>query len=296
MDISITNVHLDLASGRRGTDMGPSALHVAGLQKSIEQCGHRLVEVSSLRAPTVEGLEGYGDPRARYLPQVVRVCRELSEHVAATVEAGRMPLVLGGDHSVALGTISGLVKGAPSRPPGVLWVDAHLDLNTIETTPSGNIHGMPLAALLGEGHPELTSIGGCLEPSQVVILGARDVDPGEAELAAARGVRIYTMSEIDRRGLVACAGEALEQVDAAGHGFHVSFDLDAIDPREAPGVGTPVPGGLSIRESHLLCEMIADHQLRGLEVVELNPTLDHANQTGRLAVWLMESLLGKRIL
>jgi arginase len=232
----------------------------------------------------------------RYLPQVAEVCRNLAVRIAGVARAGQLPLVLGGDHSIALGTVAGLVA-AHGTGLGLLWVDAHADMNTPETSPSGNIHGMPLAALLGRGHPELTSLGSVLDPRHVVLLGTRDVDPGEAALAEQLGVRVITMSEIDRRGLVACLDEALAIVTASRVGFHLSLDLDAIDPQFAPGVGTPIPGGLNVRESHLVCELAAaSGQLRGLEVVELNPTLDLANQTGRLAVWLIQSALGKRIM
>jgi len=300
LEISINNVHLDLGAGRRGTDMGPSAMHVAGLREAIERLGHKVAEVGSVRVQSLETIETPGDPRNRYLGPVSRTCAQLARRVETAIRAGRFPLTLGGDHSGAIGAVGGLVKAHQGGRVGVLWVDAHADINTPASSPSGNIHGMPLAVLLGHGLPELVAIGGegaSIRPEDVVILGARDVDPGEREMIARLGVRAISMSEIDARGLVTCLDEALAIVQHDTIGFHLSFDLDAVDPLFAPGVGTPVPGGLSVRESHLICEQAANTgKLLSLEVVELNPTLDLANQTGRLAVWLIQSALGKRIL
>jgi len=301
MEIAIANVHLDLGAGRRGTDMGPSAMHVAGLVPRLERIGHRVRSVEAFALPSTESMD-VGATRAKYLEPIRRTCAGLADHVAGVRADGAFPLVLGGDHSVAIGTISGLVRSM--RPAGgrlgVLWVDAHTDMNTPDTSPSGNIHGMPLATLLGHGVPDLMAIGGAeppLRPEDVVVIGARDVDAGEAEFVRELGVRVISMSEIDTRGLARCVDEALEQITANTSGIHLSFDLDGVDPRDAPGVGTPVPGGLGLRESHLLCEKVArTGQLIGMEMVELNPILDHANKTGELAVWLIESALGKTIL
>jgi arginase len=301
MEISITDVHLDLGAGRRGTDMGPSAMHVAGLIPQLERLGHRVVDVATVGVRKAESSEP-GDPRARFLKPIADTCRELADRVDRALELGRFPLVLGGDHAQAMGTIAGISRYWKRRGKriGVIWVDAHTDMNTPDTSPSGNIHGMPLAALLGYGAPELVSIAGdspALDPRDVVIIGARDVDGDEAELVKKSGVRVYTMSELDARGTAECVREAYARVTYASVGVHLSFDLDGVDPADAPGVGTPVPGGLSLRESHLVCEAAAaSGRLLGMEMVELNPTLDHSNRTGRLAVWLIQSALGKTIL
>ena len=212
----------------------------------------------------------------------------------------KFPLVLGGDHSQAIGTISGLSKYYKEKNEdiGVIWVDAHTDMNTPGTSPSGNIHGMPLSSLLGFGHDKLTSLNGdspSLKPENVAIIGARDVDFSEIPLVKELGVRVYTMTELDKRGAFACFEEAIAHVSRNTTGIHLSFDLDGVDPTAAPGVGTPVPGGLSFRESHLICEMVSD-KIIGMEMVELNPTLDIENKTGHLAVWLILSAMGKQII
>lgn len=302
MNLSVTNVHLDLGAGRRGTDMGPSAIHVAGLVPGIRRLGHTVEDLLSLECSTFES-EDPGDPSARFLPEITRVCERLALRVETSVLGGRFPLVLGGDHSVAIGTISGLARAYRRRGQrvGVLWVDAHTDMNTPEISPTGNVHGMPLACLLGHGPEALTSAicpdGPALRAEDVVIFGVRDVDAGESRLVRELGVRVYTMSELDARGTSVCAKEALERLLDGTAGVHLSFDLDGVDPSEAPGVGTPVPGGLNLRESHLLCELAAQTgKLLGMEVVELNPTQDLMNKTGKLAVWLIESALGRSIL
>lgn len=300
MDIDITNVHLDLGAGRRGTDMGPGAMHVAGLSGKLERLGHHVATVDSL-AVTSEAADA-GDPRARYLAVITEICRTLADRVEASCEAGRLPLVIGGDHAQAIGTISGMSRYYKRRGQrlGVVWVDAHTDMNTPETTPSGNIHGMPLAVLLGHGPPELVALAGetpALNPADVVVIGARDVDPSEIPLVRQTGIGVYPMSELDDRTVTVCVAEAVERVTRETEGIHLSFDLDGVDPDHAPGVGTPVPGGLTLRESHLVCEALArTGKVVGMEMVELNPTLDLRNQTGRLAVWLIESALGKTIL
>lgn len=301
MKVSITNVHLDLGAGRRGTDMGPSAMHVAGLVPRLRRLGHEVVDVEATGVSAQEFTEP-GDPSARYLKAILATCAHIADRVEAGCAKGQIPLVLGGDHAQAIGTISGLARHyrKVGKKVGVVWVDAHTDMNTPDTSPSGNIHGMPLAVLLGHGPAELVALAGdrpALDPRDVAIIGARDVDSTEIPLVKQAGVRVYTMSELDRRGTAVCVQEAFDRVLQATAGVHLSFDLDGVDPADAPGVGTPVPGGLSLRESHLICEHAASSgRLIGMEMVELNPTLDHANQTGRLAVWLIESALGRTIL
>lgn len=299
--IRITNVHLDLGAGRRGTDMGSSAMHVAGVVPALEKLGHRIVSVRSVGQVSMETAE-IGDPRARYLGIIGEVCRNLADEVQDTLGRGEFPLLLGGDHSQAIGSIAGAVRHFrdQGKELGVFWCDAHTDMNTPETTLSGNIHGMPLAALLGMGPPELIGICGqppALRPEHVVIFGVRDVDNREAELVRKSGVRVFTMSEIDARGAGNCLDEAMTILERADAGIHLSYDLDGSDPAVAPGVGTPVPGGLNFRESHLVCELIAKSgRLTSMEVVELNPILDIENRTGKFAVWLIQSALGRTIL
>lgn len=299
--ISIGNVHLDLGAGRRGVDMGPSAIHLAGLEPELQKLGHSIAERYAVTIPTPEMSE-IGDPQARYLAPIARTCAELADRVCGAVGADLLPVVLGGDHSVAIGTISGLSRAwrARGQDIGVIWVDAHTDMNTPETSPSGNIHGMPLATLLGRGHPGFDPIiggGPALDPSKVCVIGARSVDRTEVEIVRELGVRVYTMSELDDRGTAACVREAIARVSEGTAGIHLSFDLDGVDPQHAPGVGTPVPGGLSLRESHLICEKVAQTgKVLGVEVVELNPVFDVANRTGKLAVWLICSALGQTIL
>ena len=301
MQISVTNVHLDLGAGRRGTDMGPSAIHVAGLVPGLERLGHEVVAVEPIEARAYEN-SAVVHPNARFLPAIVRTCSLLADRVEAECHHGHFPLVLGGDHAQAIGTIAGLARywRHHGKDIGVIWVDAHTDMNTPETTPTGNIHGMPLAVLLGHGPDELTAINGsepALKPENVAVIGARDVDASEVSLVQETGVRVYTMSELDMRGTARCVAEALERVTQHTAGVHLSFDLDGVDPEDAPGVGTPVPGGLTLRESHLICESAArTGKLLGMEMVELNPTLDVGNKTGQLAVWLIQSALGKTIL
>ena len=302
MDIALSNVHLDLGAGRRGTDMGPSALHVAGLVPALRALGHTVQGIESIGSPSFEA-RAHGDSQLRFLAEISRVVTLLAQQTEAAMDAGRFPLVLGGDHSIAIGTITGMVRSMRRRGQrlGVVWVDAHTDMNTAETSPSGNIHGMPVACLLGQGPAELTDglLAGdpALRPEDVVLVGIRDVDRREAEVVKEMGVRAYTMSELDARGTAVCLREAFASLTARCDGIHLSFDLDGVDPAEAPGVGTPVPGGLSLRESHLLCEWAAQTgKLVGMEMVELNPTRDVRNKTAELARWLIESALGRSIL
>lgn len=301
MRIGIANVHMDLGSGRRGTDMGPSAMHVAGVIPGLLRLGHEVHRVTSFAAAALEELEA-GDPQARFLPEIAEVCARLADHVEAEMASGAFPLVLGGDHAQAIGTVSGMARHLRRTGGrlGVLWIDAHADMNTPETSPTGNVHGMPLAVLLGDGPKELVALSGsepALRPEDVAIIGAREIDPDEVERVRAIGVRVYTMSELDTRGTAVCVGEAIARVTAKTAGLHLSFDIDGVDPADAPGVGTPAPGGLSLRESHLICEAAnASGKLLGMEMVEINPTMDVRNQTGKLAVWLVLSALGKTIL
>ncbi|MEC7984001.1 MAG: arginase [Myxococcota bacterium] len=299
MKIAITNVHLDLGAGRRGTDMGPSAIHVAGLVPKIKGLGHSISSIYSIGSPAYEALD-IENKHSRFLSPIFKTCEKLHQRVYKNVSNGAFPLVLGGDHSQAIGTISGISKHYKQKKQdiGVIWIDAHTDMNTPSTSPTGNIHGMPLSCLLGHGHERLLELNGeeaALKPENVAIIGVRDVDMSEIPLVKELGVRVYTMTEIDRRGAFNCFYEAIERVSKNTVGVHLSFDLDGVDPIHAPGVGTPVPGGLNFRESHLICEMLTS-RLIGMEMVELNPTLDVQNKTGQLAVWLILSALGKRII
>lgn len=299
--VAVGNVHVDLGAGRRGVDMGPSAIHLAGLVPELKALGHQVVENFQVHVPSPEVVE-VGDASVRYLSSIIEVCRQLADRVEAAMDRGAFPMVLGGDHSVAIGTISGIARHLRKKGQhlGVIWVDAHTDMNTPDSSPSGNIHGMPLAVLLGRGHPDLVAIAGdepALRPENVCVIGARDIDALERKVIRETGVRVYTMSELDDRGTALCVREAIDRVGHASGGIHLSFDLDGVDPDYAPGVGTPVPGGLDLRESHLVCEKLAQTgRLIGVEIVELNPILDNGNRTGKLAVWLALSALGKSIL
>jgi arginase len=279
--------------------MGPSAILVAGLEEAVNGLGHQIVDVGAL---TVEPAQDPGDPAARYLNVIQPLCAALADRVSGHLDAGYTPLILGGDHSQAMGSIAGVSRCFARRQEriGVIWVDAHTDMNTPQSSPSGNIHGMPLAVLLGDGPESLVNIAGqgpALHPEDVAVIGVRDVDRRETTSVHESGVRVYSMSEVDRRGIAACVDEAIELVTRHTAGIHLSFDLDGVDPLHAPGVGTPVPGGLNIRESHFICESVAaTGKLISLEVVELNPTQDIQNQTAKLAVWLVQSTLGKTIL
>ncbi|MGI9659717.1 MAG: arginase [Gaiellaceae bacterium] len=295
--VSIVGAPLDLGgAARRGVDMGPSAIRYAGLAERLTQIG---VDHGDLGNVSVVGREqaAEGDSRARYVDAILDTCDELATRVEQLARDDRIPLVLGGDHSIALGTMVGMA--AAYGPGGVLWLDAHGDLNTPETTPSGNVHGMPLAAALGRGSGLVTRPEWRLpavEPGRVALVGVRSLDAGERELIAELDLAVFTMSDIDRRGLDAVLAEAIAVVQ--GDGFvHVSLDLDVIDPQAAPGVGTPVAGGLSYREAHLALELVAESaSVSSLDVVEVNPILDVANATGRLAVDLVASALGEKIL
>ncbi|HVD11777.1 MAG TPA: arginase [Gaiellaceae bacterium] len=287
---------LDLGAGRRGVDMGPSAIRYAGLDDRIAELGRQCEDRGDVETAVAEATS-VGDERVRYLREIKAACERIAGLVAQAAEDGYLPLVLGGDHSVALGTLGGLARAR--GPGGVLWLDAHGDLNRPETSPSGNVHGMPLAAALGLAGPEFESDAyplPAVDSRRVALVGVRSLDPGERELLAELDARVFTMSDLDRVGVEPAMREALDHV--AGDGFvHVSLDMDVVDPDVAPGVGTPVRGGLSYREAHLAMELVAESGAVGsLEVVEVNPILDRENQTAKLAVELVASALGARIL
>src|SRR5947207_1682514 len=295
--VAVIGAALDLGAGRRGVDMGPSAIRYAGLEARIQALGRRCEDWGNVRTAVAEA-SAVGDERMRFLAQIKETCARIADLVVRAVEGDALPLVLGGDHSVALGTLGGLAR-AKGRRGGVLWLDAHGDLNRPETSPTGNVHGMPLAAALGLAGPEFESDAWPLPAvaaDRVALVGVRSLDPAEAELIAEAGVSVYTMSDVDRLGLERVVREALAKI--AGPGFvHVSLDMDALEPDIAPGVGTPVRGGLSYREAHLAMELVAESGLAGsLEVVEVNPILDRENETAKLAVELVASALGARIL
>jgi arginase len=297
----IVSVSMDLGAGRRGVDMGPSAIRIAGLGAALREIGFSVREMGAVRAPDPEAV-AEGNGTARYLQEISGVCRQTYSLVTAALRDGCVPLILGGDHALSVGTVSAVADYFSGKGGGVglIWVDAHTDMNTPETTPSGNIHGMALAVLLGRGPAELLAFSGsraAVSAESTSILGAREIDEEEKRLVRASGIRVFTMTEIDERGIGSCMEEALARANAGTSGFHLSLDLDGIDPMEAPGVGTPVPGGLTYREAHLICEKaFRSGKLLSLEVVELNPVLDHGNRTARLAVELIASTLGKAIL
>jgi arginase len=296
-DIAIIGTPVDLGAGRRGVDMGPSAIRYAGLKERLEALGHHVRDLGNIAVPLAEQFESPAQgEKLRYLEPLIQINLALAEQVAAVVAAGGFPLVLGGDHSLAIGSIGGVARG---RRIGTIWLDAHGDFNTPETTPSGNIHGMSTAALTGRGHPRLVSLLGSnpvLRDSDIAMVGIRDLDSQERAALRAASIQVFTMHDIDRRGLASVMEEAIMRVSVGTAGFHVSLDMDALDPSEAPGVGTPVLGGISYREAHLAMEMVAQSgKLLGLDLVEVNPILDEHNVTAELAVEFALSALGKRI-
>lgn len=300
-DVGVISVSMDLGAGRRGVDMGPSAIRIAGLGQALGHVTQTVREVGTVTASGPE-MAPEGGERTRFLSEIVEVCQRTRELVKKTLDGGCKPLVLGGDHALSIGSVSAVADHFRERASrvGLIWIDAHTDMNTPETTPSGNIHGMVLSVLTGNGPRELLALGGgkpMVSPDVVSIIGARDIDGPERDLVKESGVRVFTMTEIDERGIAACMDEALARANTGTAGYHLSFDLDSIDPLEAPGVGTPVPGGLTYREAHLICEKAArSESLLSLEMVELNPVLDLGNQTALLAVELIASALGKTIL
>jgi arginase len=296
-EIAVIGAPLDLGAGRRGVDMGPSAIRYAGLEQQLaDKLKAQVSDAGNVVSPVVE-TTAMGDERVRYLEQILDLCDRLAGLVAAAAGRGALPLVLGGDHSVALGSLVGMAQAR--GPGGVVWVDAHGDLNTPQTSPTGNVHGMVLAAALGLAGDSFRRDGWPLpavEPGKLALVGVRSLDDGERELLRTLDAKVFTMSEVDRIGIEPCMHEALAHASGAAF-LHLSFDMDVVDPDYAPGVGTPVRGGLSYREAHLAMETVAEsRRIDSLDVVEVNPILDRENATGQLAVELVASALGARIL
>jgi arginase len=298
---TIVGVLMDLGADRRGVDMGPSAIRVANLNERLRELGYQVTDDGNIGVRNAE-MMAISDRRLKYLPEITSACEVLAGRVEAVLESGAIPIVLGGDHSIAIGTVSGLASYHRRRDQrvGVIWFDAHGDMNTPETSPSGNIHGMPFAAILGHGVEALTGIGGFspkVSPEDCVLIGARSVDTTEAVAIRASGIRVVTMRELDERGMSAVMDEAMWLASRRTAGFHVTMDMDFVDPAFAPGVGTPVPGGPTYRESHLAMEKIADSgKMLSFELTEVNPVLDISNRTAELGVELILSAFGKKIL
>ncbi|MBM2841616.1 MAG: Arginase family protein [Bacteroidetes bacterium] len=301
MNVHLIGVPMDLGSGRRGVDMGPSAIRIAGINERLRELGHKVLDEGDIDIKNVEELR-VGDLKARYLKEITRALKLLSKKIEQIIAHRGFPLVLGGDHSIAVGTISGIASYCKRKRKkmGVLWIDAHGDINTPATSPSGNIHGMPLASVLGFGPRELTAIGGSfnkVDPVNVALVGIRSLDEGEKKLLAQTGISVYTMTDIDRQGIHRVMKKALAKVTHGTDFVHVSFDLDAVDPTVASGVGTPVKGGLDYREAHLIMELISEARIMtSLEIVEVNPILDSKNASAEFAVELVTSAFGKKIL
>jgi arginase len=301
MPVHIIGVSLDLGGNRRGVDMGPSAFRIAGLAERLTTLGMTVVDEGDVVAPIPE-VKSFGDPRKKYIREIARVCEKLYKTSLGALERGGLPLVLGGDHSLAAGSVAATADFVrrEARPLGLIWVDAHGDMNTPSTTGSGNVHGMPLACLLGPEPAELSRIGGFtpkVDPGHTVLIGIRNLDAREKEIVRASGVHVFTMKDIDRSGIALVVEQALDLAGRGTAGIHVSFDMDVCDPAIAPGVGTPVKGGLDYREAHMVMEMIADSGLlRALDLVEVNPILDDRNTTAILGVELAMSALGQKII
>ncbi|HCP75972.1 MAG TPA: arginase [Ktedonobacter sp.] len=297
MRIRMIGAPMDLGADRRGVDIGTSAIRYADINDRLRTLGHSVKDMGNLLIPQPES-QPLGNPKLKYLEPIVRVSEELANIVTSILQEGEFPLILGGDHSIALGSISGVAK--IHKNIGVIWIDAHADFNTNQTTPSGNIHGMILSALAGIGHSSLTNVGGWqpkIHTESIVVVGARDLDSGEQALLREHSIHVFTMSEIDQLGISEVMRQALTIAGDHNDGIHLSLDMDALDPKEAPGVGTPVRGGLTYREAHLAMELIADSgKLISMDVVEVNPILDRENATALLAVELVLSALGKKIL
>jgi arginase len=299
--VDIAGVPLDLGAGRRGVDMGPSAFRIANVSARIATLGYAVHDQGDISVPIPEVI-GVQDQQARYVREIGMVCKALYQKVEDSLQSGHFALSLGGDHSLAAGSIGGTasVMRRQNLPLGVLWVDAHADMNTPESTPSGNVHGMPLSCLLGKGPEELVRIGGFspkIDPARCAVIGLRNLDEREKDIVRKSGVHAYTMKDIDRRGMAAVMEEALAKLCMGNASLHLSFDMDGVDPSVSPGVGTPVRGGLSYREAHLVMEMVADTQrLIALDMVEVNPILDNQNSTAILGCELILSALGKKIL
>ena len=297
MRIRVIGVPMDLGADRRGVDIGASAIRYAGLNDQLRRLNHQVLDTGNIVVPQPES-QPIGNSHLKYLEPIVKVAEELADAVTSALEESDFPLILGGDHSIALGSITGITR--VHKDVGVLWIDAHADFNTEETTLSGNIHGMALAALAGLGNSRLTGLGGRapkLNTQTIVIVGARELDDGERKLLRTHHIHVFTMSDIDQRGFTDVMRQSLAIAGQANDGIHVSLDMDALDPAYAPGVGTQVRGGLTYREAHLAMELIADSgRLIAMDVVEVNPILDRENATALLAVELVMSALGKKIL
>ncbi|MBD8014871.1 MULTISPECIES: arginase [Planococcus] len=299
LNISIIGVPMDHGQNRRGVDMGPSAIRYAGVVERIEELGHHVTDEGDIQIGLADGSVDTST-NLRNLKVITEATEALGDKVFEVAEAGNFPLVLGGDHSIAIGTLSGISERHENL--GVIWYDAHADMNTSETSPSGNIHGMPLAASFGHGHEKLTNIRGYspkVKPENIVIIGARSVDPGERQLIKEHGIRVYSMHEIDKMGMNAVIEDSIRYLkeERKTDAVHLSLDLDGIDPMYTPGVGTPVPGGISYRESHLAMEMLFDADIiTSAEFVEVNPILDEKNRTADVAVALIGSLFGEKLL
>jgi arginase len=300
--ITFIGVPLDLGAGRRGVDMGPSAFRVAEIHSRVRALGYEVKDLGDIEV-FIQETHDPGDPHLKYLKEIRHTCEAVRDEVDKTLGEGAMPVVLGGDHSIAMGTIAGVSRHYRKKDErvGLIWFDAHGDMNTPETSPSGNIHGMPLAVALGIGEKTLVGLAGGDEPmvegARAAVVGLRDVDPAEKENIRESGIGAFTMRDIDERGMRAVMEEAIKRATSGTAGMHISFDLDGIDPDYAPGVGTAAPGGLSYREAHLAMEMLFDTgKVLSAEFVEVNPILDHRNTTAKLGVELLASLLGKKIL
>ena len=299
--VHLIGVPLDLGAGRRGVDMGPSAFRIAGIRDQIAALGRVVVDKGNLPAPIPE-TQRPADAKKKYIRDIAKVCQKLYDVALKSLDEGALPLVLGGDHSLATGSVAASaawLQRSRSKPLGLIWVDAHGDMNTPETTESGNVHGMPLAALLGREPLELASIGTSpsVMPQNTVLVGIRNLDDREKEQIRASGVHVFTMKDIDRDGIAIVAERAIGLAARDTGGVHVSFDMDVCDPAIAPGVGTPVKGGFDYREAHMIMEMVADsRQLIALDLVEVNPTLDIRNATAEFGAELALSALGKGIL
>ncbi len=299
--VSLLGVPMDLGGGLRGVDMGPSAIRLAGLRRAVERLGVPFEDLGNVPVQRPETRDP-GDPKARFLREITHCCKRLRDRVKLMLEQERFPLVVGGDHSIAVGTVAGVSShyGAQSKKIGLIWFDAHADMNTPDSSPSGNVHGMPLASVLGHGTPALTELGAgepMVAVENAVLIGIRDVDVKERELVLQTGVRAYSMREIDILGMDRVMREAIEIATKGTAGFHLSFDMDGCDPSDAPGVGTPVDAGVTQREAHLLMEHAAESaKMLSLEMTEINPIVDDRNQTAAYAVQLVLSALGQRII
>ena len=299
--IRLIGVPLDLGADRRGVDMGPSVLRLSGLGTQLKNLGYEVEDTGNIATPVFENCSP-GDLKCKYEKEIASVSEALAARVFTALEENTLPLVMGGDHSIAIGTLAGVARYFRQRKQniGLLWIDAHGDINTPESTLSGNVHGMPVAHLLGKGRSSLNSLSGfvpAIDASKTVLVGVRDLDPGERKMIRDLGVKVFTMRDIDERGIKSVMSEALDIIQKDTAGFHVSFDLDGMDPAVAPGVGTAVPGGLTFREGHLAMELVADTQkMLSYEIVELNPILDNSSISAKAAVAMTLSAFGTRTL